>query len=92
MEKTNFLVGLESFLKTAVNENWFWINSKWDLIFLQEYCPTSETNLVVSLMNLVDMQMIEACEAEDAKENRHLKTWLMVNIILSVFGRYYQME
>ncbi len=44
----------------------------------QEYTPTSESNLVMSLMRLVEMQMIDPCAAEDAKDNRHLKTWLMV--------------
>ena len=48
------------------------------VLCLQEYVPTSHTNLVVSLMRFVEMLMKESCAAEDVAENRHLRNWLVV--------------
>ncbi|XP_064633435.1 dynein axonemal heavy chain 12-like isoform X2 [Lineus longissimus] len=50
----------------------------------KEYVPYSLTNLVTSLMKLVEMQMRDACAAEDAKENRHLRTWAMSAFFFAV--------
>ena len=45
----------------------------------QEYVPTSAANLVRSHMYMVEMLMSDGCNAEDAVENRHLRTWCIVS-------------
>ena len=45
----------------------------------QEYVPTSQANLVRSLFYLVEMLMKGPCDEEDAAENRHLRTWMIVS-------------
>ena len=52
---------------------------------IKENCPTTDTNLVKSLMNLVDCQLDEF--KDEAKisqmEEREVTTWLEVRILLS---------
>jgi hypothetical protein len=43
-------------------------------------CHLSYTNLVRSLMYLIEMLMKAPSEAEDVAENRHLRTWLIVSV------------
>ena len=46
---------------------------------VQEYSPAGQANQVSSLMWLIDMQMDDAITKEDAADNRHLRTWLIVS-------------
>lgn len=42
--------------------------------------PTGVSNVVVSLMRLVEMLMTDACADPEVEDNRHLRTWLLVAI------------
>ena len=44
--------------------------------------------MVRSLMYLVEMLLTAPCSAEDANENRHLRTWLIVSIGFEFITNY----
>lgn len=50
----------------------------------KEYCPSSVSNVVRSLMYWVEMLMHNAAHHEEVAENRHLRTWLISAFIFSV--------
>ena len=56
----------------------------------QEYLSSGNANLVRSLMYMIEMLMKEACEKEDAHENRHLRTWLIVRRRIIITSLFYQ--
>ena len=45
---------------------------------------TGQANVVYSMMRLVQLLMHEACEHEDAAENRHMRTWLSASFLFSI--------
>lgn len=50
--------------------------------FLQEYISSKQANQVRSLMYMIDMLMTETLTKEDANENKHVKNYAMVHILL----------
>lgn len=50
----------------------------------REYSPAGQANLVSSLMWLIDMQMHESINKEDAADNKHLKSWLTGSILFAI--------
>lgn len=53
--------------------------------FLQEYISSKQANQVRSLMYMIDMLMTETLTKEDANENKHVKNYAMVHILLFLF-------
>lgn len=58
------------------------------IIYLQEYISSKQANQVRSLMYMIDMLMTETLSKEDANENKHIKNYSMVNLLLFYF--FYQ--
>ncbi|XP_059163826.1 dynein axonemal heavy chain 12-like isoform X1 [Physella acuta] len=50
----------------------------------KEYVQGSPANQTKSLMYMIDMLMYDGISAEDAAENRHLKTWLSAAVLFSI--------
>lgn len=55
------------------------------IIYLQEYISSKQANQVRSLMYMIDMLMTETLSKEDANENKHIKNYSMVNLLLFYF-------
>lgn len=55
------------------------------IIYLQEYISSKQANQVRSLMYMIDMLMTETLSKEDANENKHIKNYSMVNLLLLYF-------
>ena len=56
---------------------------------MQELVPTSDGNLVRSLMYLFSMLLHEAVEEEKAaRENKNLKTWIVVCVYVCIRNTY----
>ena len=47
-------------------------------VITQELVPTSESNLVRSLMYVFEMLMSEACDDEKAIKDKNFKSWIVV--------------
>ena len=62
------------------------------LLSFQELCPTSDTNLIQSLMNLMDCMMDEfADEAKIKAMNDHdISSWLEVSSLFNMQSREFQ--
>ncbi|PAA47942.1 hypothetical protein BOX15_Mlig003862g8 [Macrostomum lignano] len=50
----------------------------------REYINSSQTNLVRSCMFFIDMLMDEHVNAENAKDNKHLKTWIVAAWLFAI--------